>query len=116
MPTYKAPLREMRFLINEVFDYPAHYAGLSNGGEATPDVVDAILEGIAVLCEKVLAPINLSGDKEGCRFKAGEVSTPTGFKEAYRQFVEGGCCKGFHSRSNTVVRGCRRRSACSRPR
>ena len=90
MPTYKAPLREMRFLINEVFDYPAHYAGLSNGGEATPDVVDAILEGIAVLCEKVLAPINLSGDKEGCRFKAGEVSTPTGFKEAYRQFVEGG--------------------------
>ena len=90
MPTYKAPLREMRFLINEVLDYPAHYAGLSNGGEATPDVVDAILEGIAVLCEKVLAPINLSGDKEGCLFKAGEVSTPTGFKEAYRQFVEGG--------------------------
>ena len=90
MPTYKAPLREMRFLINEVFDYPAHYAGLSNGGEATPDVVDAILEGIAVLCEKVLAPINLSGDKEGCHFNVGEVSTPDGFKEAYRQFVEGG--------------------------
>jgi len=90
MPTYKAPLREMRFLINEVLDYPAHYAGLSNGGEATPDVVDAILEGIAVLCEKVLAPINLSGDKEGCHFNVGEVSTPDGFKEAYRQFVEGG--------------------------
>jgi alkylation response protein AidB-like acyl-CoA dehydrogenase len=90
MPTYKAPLREMRFLINEVLDYPAHYARLSNGGEATPDVVDAILEGVATWCEEVLAPINLSGDKEGCHFKAGEVTTPAGFKGAYRQFVEGG--------------------------
>ncbi len=90
MPTYKAPLRDMRFLINEVLDYPAHYAGLSNGGEATPDMVAAILEGAATLCEEVLAPLNLSGDQEGCHFHAGEVSTPAGFREAYRQFVEGG--------------------------
>jgi alkylation response protein AidB-like acyl-CoA dehydrogenase len=53
-------------------------------------VVDAVLEGAATLCEEVLAPINLSGDREGCHFKAGEVTTPAGFKEAYRQFVEGG--------------------------
>ena len=90
MPAYKAPLRDMRFLINDVLDYPAHYAKLSNGGEATPDMVDAILEGAATLCEEVLAPINLSGDKEGCHFNAGEVTTPAGFKDAYRQFVEGG--------------------------
>ena len=90
MPTYKAPLRDMRFLINEVLDYPAHYARLSNGGDATPDMVDAILEGAATLCEEVLAPINLSGDQEGCHFNAGEVTTPAGFKEAYRQFVDGG--------------------------
>ena len=90
MPTYKAPLRDMRFLINEVLDYPAHYTALANGGEATPDMVDAILEGAATLCEEVLAPINLSGDQEGCHFEAGEVTTPAGFKEAYRQFVDGG--------------------------
>jgi alkylation response protein AidB-like acyl-CoA dehydrogenase len=90
MPTYKAPLRDMHFLINEVLDYPAHYATLSNGGEATPDMVTAILEGAATFSEEVLAPLNLSGDQEGCHFNAGEVSTPTGFKEAYRAFVEGG--------------------------
>lgn len=90
MPTYKAPLRDMRFLMNEVLDYPTHYSKLSSGGEATPDMVDAILEGAASLCEDVLAPINLSGDAEGCHFNAGEVTTPAGFKEAYRQFIEGG--------------------------
>lgn len=80
----------MRFLMNEVLDYPTHYSKLSSGGEATPDMVDAILEGAASLCEDVLAPINLSGDAEGCHFSAGEVTTPAGFKEAYRQFIEGG--------------------------
>jgi hypothetical protein len=57
VPTYKAPLRDMRFLMNEVLDYPAHYARLANGGEATPDMVEAILEGAASWCEEVLAPI-----------------------------------------------------------
>ena len=90
MPQYKAPLRDMRFLLNEVFDYPAHYAKLSNGAEATPDMVDAILEGCAALCEEVLSPLNLSGDQEGCHFNDGEVTTPKGFKEAYRQYMEGG--------------------------
>ncbi len=90
MPQYKAPLRDMRFLLNEVFDYPAHYAKLSNGAEATPDMVDAILEGCAALCEEVLSPLNLAGDQEGCHFNDGEVTTPKGFKEAYRQYMEGG--------------------------
>ena len=90
MAQYKAPVRDMRFLMNEVLDYPSHYASLSNGADATPDMVDAILEGAATLCEEVLAPLNQSGDKEGCGFKDGVVTTPKGFKEAYAQFVEGG--------------------------
>ena len=90
MPTYKAPLRDMRFLINEVLDYSSHYASLSNGKDATPDMVEAILEGAATLCEEVLAPLSLSGDDEGCQFKDGVVTTPKGFKEAYQQFTEGG--------------------------
>ena len=61
MHAYKAPLRDMRFLMNEVLDYPAHYATLPNGGEATPEMDDAILEGAATLCEEVLAPLNASG-------------------------------------------------------
>jgi alkylation response protein AidB-like acyl-CoA dehydrogenase len=87
---YKAPLRDMRFLINEVLDYPTHYSTLSNGAEATPEMVDAILEGAATLCEEVLAPLNASGDKEGCHLADGVVTTPKGFKEAYAQFVAGG--------------------------
>ena len=90
MTQYKAPLRDMRFLMNEVLDYPAHYARLPNGKDADPEMVDAILEGAAQLCEEVLAPLNHSGDIEGCHFDNGAVTTPKGFKEAYRQFVEGG--------------------------
>ena len=90
MAHYKAPLRDMRFLLNDVLDYPGHYARLSNGGDATPDVIDAILEGAATLSEEVLAPLNLSGDDEGCHFNEGVVTTPAGFKEAYAQFAAGG--------------------------
>ncbi|MBA4286755.1 MAG: acyl-CoA dehydrogenase [Xanthomonadaceae bacterium] len=90
MPTYKAPLRDMRFLLNEVFDFPAHYRTLSNGAEATPDMVDSILEECARFCEEELAPLNLSGDAEGCTLANGKVTTPKGFKEAYAQYVNGG--------------------------
>lgn len=90
MPAYKVPLRDMRFLLNEVFDYPAHYAGLSNGKDADKETVDAILEECAKLCEDVLAPLNLPGDEEGCRFDNGEVRTPRGFKQAYEMYVAGG--------------------------
>ena len=90
MPQYKAPLRDMRFLMNEVFDYPGHYASLSNGGDATPDMVEAILEGAATFCEEILSPLNHSGDLEGCHFDNGQVTTPQGFKEAYAEYVAGG--------------------------
>jgi alkylation response protein AidB-like acyl-CoA dehydrogenase len=90
MPAYKAPLRDVRFLLNEVFDYPAHYAGLANGKDADKDTVDAILEACAQFCEQTLSPLNLSGDEEGCTLKDGQVTTPKGFKAAYEEFVAGG--------------------------
>jgi alkylation response protein AidB-like acyl-CoA dehydrogenase len=90
MPQYKAPLRDMRFLLNEVFDYAGHYASQPNGEDASPDMVEAIMEGAATFCEEVLAPLNLSGDQEGCTFSNGDVTTPKGFKEAYAEYVAGG--------------------------
>jgi alkylation response protein AidB-like acyl-CoA dehydrogenase len=80
----------MRFLLNEVFDYPAHYEKLASGKEATPDMVEAILSECARYCEEVLAPLNQKGDADGCELRDGKVTTPRGFKEAYAQFVAGG--------------------------
>ena len=74
MPQYKAPLRDIRFLFHDVLDYPAHYAKLPNGAEATPDMVDSILEECAKFCEGVLAPLNQTGDAEGCHLVDGNVT------------------------------------------
>ena len=90
MITYKAPLRDMRFLLNEVLDFPKHYASLPGGNDADVDTVNAILEGAAQLCEDVLAPLNAPGDREGCHFDQGVVTTPEGFKQAYQQYQIGG--------------------------
>ena len=90
MPVYKAPLRDMKFLLNEVFDYPGHYATLASGENATPDIVDAILSECAKFCEEVLSPLYLSGDEEGCKLENGEVTTPAGYREAYQQYAMGG--------------------------
>lgn len=89
MPEYKAPLRDMRFLIDHVFDFHANYAALG-AHDASPDMINAILEEGAKFCENVLAPLNRSGDEEGCHFDNGVVTTPTGFKQAFAQYVEGG--------------------------
>lgn len=92
MPEYKAPLREIKFVMDEVLDMPGAYANLPAFAEiATPDMIDAILGEGAKFCENVIAPLNRVGDIEGCtRHDDGSVTTPTGFKEAYKQFVEGG--------------------------
>jgi len=90
MPVYKAPLRDMKFLLNDVFDYPTHYQGLASGENATPDIVDAILTECGRFCEEVLSPLYQSGDEEGCKLENGEVITPKGYKEAYQQYVMGG--------------------------
>ncbi|WP_248740025.1 acyl-CoA dehydrogenase C-terminal domain-containing protein [Pseudomonas sp. MWU12-2029] len=89
MPEYKAPLRDMRFLIDHVFDFHTRYAALG-AHDASPDMVNAILEEGAKFCENVLAPLNRSGDEEGCHFDNGVVTTPAGFKQAFAQYVEGG--------------------------
>lgn len=90
MPQYKAPLRDMKFLMHEVFDYDSHYATLPGGEEVTPDIVDAVLDEMARFCEQEIAPLNQSGDEEGCTLKDGKVTTPKGFKEAYETYKDSG--------------------------
>ncbi|MGQ7246903.1 acyl-CoA dehydrogenase C-terminal domain-containing protein [Halomonas sp. V046] len=90
MPDYQAPLRDLRFVMDELLDYPAHYADLPCAEDASPDVIAAILEEGGRFAREVLLPINQSGDREGCRLEGGDVKAPKGFREAYRQYVEGG--------------------------
>jgi acyl-CoA dehydrogenase len=90
MPTYKAPVDDALFLLNDVFHLD-RYGNLPGFADASPDIVEAVLREAAKFSEEVLTPLNRVGDKEGCtRHADGSVSTPTGFKEAYKQLVEGG--------------------------
>ncbi len=89
--SYTAPLADMRFALRDVLDFDAHYASLTGADDADPDTVDAILEEGGRFASEVLADLNAVGDSEGCtRHEDGTVTTPTGFKEAYEQYVEGG--------------------------
>lgn len=90
MQAYKAPLRDIRFALQEVLDAEQHYKSIGLGDEVTPDIVNAILEEGARFAEQALAPLNAVGDRQGCRWSDGNVTTPDGFREAYHQFVEGG--------------------------
>ena len=90
MPSYKAPLRDMQFILFDVLKVQDAGNAVAAYAEMTPDVVTAILEEAGRFCENVLQPINRSGDEEGCVFESGSVRTPTGFKDAYAKFVEGG--------------------------
>ena len=90
MPIYKAPVDDALFLLNDVFHLD-HYGNLPGFSDASPDVVEAVLREAAKFSEEVLTPLNRVGDKEGCKRAAdGSVSTPKGFKDAYKQIVEGG--------------------------
>ena len=90
MPTYKAPVDDILFLLNDVF-HIERYANLPAFAEASSDVVAAILGESGKFCEEVLAPLNRSGDEEGCtRHDDGRVTTPKGFTAAYKQMVAGG--------------------------
>jgi alkylation response protein AidB-like acyl-CoA dehydrogenase len=89
MSAYVAPLKDMRFLLHELAGLD-EVSKLSGYEDATPDTVDTILEEAAKFASQVLDPLNHTGDEEGSQWKDGAVKTPKGFKEAYRQYVEGG--------------------------
>lgn len=90
MTGYKAPLRDMHFVLFELLNVQDMLAKMPNFEEATPDLITQILEEAAKFAEQVLAPINRSGDEEACRLENGAVVTPKGFKEAYTAYREAG--------------------------
>jgi alkylation response protein AidB-like acyl-CoA dehydrogenase len=90
MPSYKAPLREYKFLLKDVLELD-RYSNLPSFADAPLDLIEQVLEEGGKFCEEVLAPLNQVGDEHGCtRADDGSVTTPPGFKEAYKQLVEAG--------------------------
>lgn len=91
MPDYNAPLRDMRFVLHEVFDAPSLWARLPALAETVDAATaDAILEEAAKVTGTLIAPLNRSGDEEGAHWQEGIVTTPRGFKEAYATYIDGG--------------------------
>ena len=89
MTTYQAPVRDFQFVLHEMLQMD-RYANLPGFEEATPDLIDAILEEGGKFMSEVIHPLNQVGDAEGCTFKDGDVATPSGFKEAYDAYCEAG--------------------------
>jgi len=91
MADYKAPLRDMRFVLNEVFEVAKLWAQLPALAQTVDaETVEAILEEAGKVTAKSIAPLSRNGDEEGCRWDNGVVSTPAGFKDAYKTYAEGG--------------------------
>ncbi|MFZ3152450.1 acyl-CoA dehydrogenase family protein, partial [Pseudomonas sp.] len=86
--SYQAPLRDMRFVLHELFDVSAHCELLGNGLDR--ELIDGVLEEGARYAAEVVAPLNRNSDEQGCQLNDGQVSTPDGFAEAYRQYVDNG--------------------------
>ena len=89
MSDYRAPIKDMRFVMDELAGF-RDISALPGYEEATPDLADAVLEEAAKFAGEVLAPLNRVGDKEGCKLTANGVTTPPGWKEAYKAFCEAG--------------------------
>lgn len=90
MPTYRAPLQDMRFILDEVYQAEQFWQSNDQLTHVDMATADAIFEEMAKFASGVLLPLNRVGDEEGIRFNQGQVTTPEGFKEAYRQYAEGG--------------------------
>ncbi len=91
MPPFNAPLRDLRFVLHEVFDAPALWARLPALAEnIDAGIADAILEEAGKVTSHLIAPLNRSGDEEGAQWQEGQVTTPIGFKQAYATYIEGG--------------------------
>ncbi|MBZ2190135.1 acyl-CoA dehydrogenase C-terminal domain-containing protein [Alcanivorax sp. JB21] len=90
MATYKAPLDDMKFILDDVFASEQLWASMPATAEVTRDLSHAILEEAGKMVEGVMLPLNRSGDEEGCQFENGVVTTPKGFKSAYRTMAENG--------------------------
>jgi len=89
MSDYRAPVKDMRFVMDELAGFK-ELSRIAGYEEATPDLADAILEEAAKFTGEVLAPLNRVGDKEGCKLTPNGVTTPVGWKEAYKQFCDAG--------------------------
>ena len=91
MADYKAPLKDIRFVMNEVFGAEQLWASLA-GTKDTIDIetADAVLEEAGKITASLIAPLSREGDEEGCQWNEGEVTTPQGYVDAYKTFVEGG--------------------------
>ena len=90
MPTYKAPLRDIHFVMHELLESESFYKRLPGFEDVTRDLMDAILKEAARFSEDVLAPLNRQGDEQGCSWDDGKVITPDGFAAAYNQYVKNG--------------------------
>jgi alkylation response protein AidB-like acyl-CoA dehydrogenase len=90
MPQYKAPLRDIRFVLYDLLDVEKHYATLPGAEDLSREVLDAMLGEAAKLIETVIAPLNRTGDEEGCQWSPEGVRTPKGFKDAYKKYYEAG--------------------------
>jgi alkylation response protein AidB-like acyl-CoA dehydrogenase len=90
MPQYTAPLRDINFVLKDVLNSDKHFASLATREEVSEDLMDAIISEGAKFSENVLSPLNQIGDQQGCTWSKSGVTTPDGFKEAYKQFAEGG--------------------------
>lgn len=90
MPQYKTPLRDMRFVMHEWLNSEEALKALDGFEDVDAELMNQVLDESARFVENVLLPLNQSGDEEGCHFEDGEVKTPTGFKEAYKQYTDAG--------------------------
>ena len=104
MPSYQAPVRDLRFVIHELLDLPGHYQQLQGCEAVDGDTLNAILEEGARFAEEVISPLNRVGDEHGCHWQDGNVTTPPGFAAAYHQFAGERDHEGFAAKRVNVGR------------